>query len=144
MIVGYPTETEEDFQDSITLFKYIAELNKSIPDQFKHLACGLFTCKIIDGSPLEDIQDVAIQWVTNDKISIVNPAASAGSAIKDIKAKTLTNLHWEIKDHPEGLPYNAAIRLDRMNSLTKIGIDLELIIPNDVADGRHMPRYMSA
>ena len=143
MLVGYPTETDEDFEDSMSLLRYIAELNKTIPDESKHVLAGVFSCLLFDGTPLVEMDEImdTINFGHNEYIPAPQMGSGAGYGLRDNEESILTNLHWEIKDHPEGLPYNAAIRLDRMASLTNLGTDLKLIIPNEEADYRKLPRY---
>ena len=93
IIVGYPTETEQDFNDSLTLFKRVSDINKTIPNKkHRHAIGGLNYCNIIDNT---DLQAPAI-------------GKELGIILNDDEGE------WELKDKIEGLPYNKTIRMRRL------------------------------
>jgi len=95
LIIGYPTETEEDFNDTLSLIKNVSILNKDIKEESKH-SIGFFGTL----ATMSNIDLVTPEMI--EELGLIN-AISKGRPE-----------HWEIKNQPEGLPYNQAIRLRRL------------------------------
>ena len=95
LIIGYPTETEEDFNDTLSLIKNVSILNKDIKEESKH-SIGFFGT-----------------LATMSNIDLVTPEMIEELGLINAIGKGRLE-HWEIKNQPEGLPYNQAIRLRRL------------------------------
>jgi hypothetical protein len=106
IIIGYPTETDKDFQDTLSLIKYVSDLNQQIPTHSHHaigslrllsLCTHYFTSnstayrKQIDLTSPEMIAELGLE---------INPTGFDGN--------------WKLKNKTEGLPYNKVVRFRRL------------------------------
>ena len=106
IIVGYPTETEKDFNDTLTLLKVVSDINETIPNKkYRHAIGGLNYCNIIDNT---DLQTPAM----GKELGIIlnNDEGEYRGAGADYPG----GWKWELKDKIEGLPYNKIIRMRRL------------------------------
>jgi len=106
IIVGYPTETEENFEDTLTLLRWISELNKQIPENKRHMIGSINVCTIIDNCDLRNMLDEL------NIIEFDTPIVS-GAADGQV-GETYPPLTWRMKDKVEGLPYNQTMRVNRL------------------------------
>ena len=108
IIVGYPTETEEDFEDTLTLIKNISKLNEKLLEEDRHMIGSINVCTIIDNCDLrkpEMLEELNIGGF----LTKPNSGAADGQV-----GDTSPPLDWKMTTKVEGLPYNQTIRVTRL------------------------------
>jgi len=105
IIVGYPTETEEDFDDTLLFLKNVSELNKQLPVDKRHTIGSINLCTIIDNCDLRNmLNELKIE-------EFDTPPVSGGG---DGQVGDSPPLNWKMIDKVEGLPYSQNIRVGRL------------------------------
>ena len=127
IIVGYPTETEKDFNDTLTLLKVVSDINETIPNKrYRHNIGGLNWCNIIDNT---DLQAPAMGKelgiiLNNDEGEYRGAGADnlggwglkdKGAAAAHVRGASMRGADAAI----EGLPYNKIIRMRRLITTIK-------------------------
>jgi hypothetical protein len=105
IIVGYPTETEEDFDDTLLLLKNISELNKQLPIDKRHIIGSINLCTIIDNCDLR----LMLKELNIEEFDTI-PVSGAGH----VQVGPAPPLNWKMIDKMEGLPYSQNIRVGRL------------------------------